>query len=175
MSVEDIQKNNPLHGLKLEALLTDLVKHYGWPILAEYTRINCFQQNPSMASSVKFLRKNLWAQEKLEAFYLYKFKSLPRPSDSEYDLPPRQRTIPSHLEDRPPVELKLGESKPVVDKGPANNRRFFEKRNAEFANGSRPAGNDKRGSHSAGHDKRDSRPAKKVPSDPWANFTPKKD
>jgi len=90
----EVQKNNPLHGVKLEVLLTELVDHYGWEDLAEAMNLNCFKSNPSVKSSLKFLRKTPWAREKVEGFYLYKFKRLPRPDDANYALPPRDRTIP---------------------------------------------------------------------------------
>lgn len=104
--------NNPLHGLKLEKLLEELVTHYGWPILAEYTRIKCFEKNASMASSLKFLKKTEWAREKLERFYLYYFKNLPKADDANFELPPRKRIIPAHQKPKAPVELKLGEAPP---------------------------------------------------------------
>lgn len=88
------QKNNPLHGVKLEALLTELVDHYGWEVLASSINVNCFRSNPSIKSSLKFLRQTPWAREKVESFYLYKFKRLPKPDDEQYQLPPRDRKIP---------------------------------------------------------------------------------
>lgn len=97
------QRNNPLHGVKLEALLTELVEHYGWEPLADAMNLNCFKSNPSIKSSLKFLRKTPWAREKVEGFYLYKFKRLPRPDDEQYALPPRDRTIP--LEQQPAESL----------------------------------------------------------------------
>lgn len=90
----EVQQNNPLHGIKLEVLLTELVDHYGWEDLAEAMNLNCFKSNPSVKSSLKFLRKTPWAREKVEGFYLYKFKRLPRPDDANFALPPRDRTIP---------------------------------------------------------------------------------
>ncbi len=90
----EVQKNNPLHGIKLEVLLTELVDHYGWEDLAEAMNLNCFKSNPSIKSSLKFLRKTDWAREKVEGFYLYKYKRLPRPDDRQYALPPRDRTVP---------------------------------------------------------------------------------
>ena len=87
------QKNNPLHGVKLESLLTELVDHYGFEILAGQININCFKSNPSIISSLKFLRKTPWARNKVEAFYLYRYKGLPRPSDSQFELPPRERAV----------------------------------------------------------------------------------
>ncbi|ROS05490.1 uncharacterized protein (DUF2132 family) [Sinobacterium caligoides] len=99
MSEIEVQKNNPLHGLKLEVLLTELVDHYGWEVLASVLKMHCFSSNPSIKSSLKFLRKTTWAREKTENFYLYKFKRLPRPSDEEFTIPPRDRIIP--LNQRP--------------------------------------------------------------------------
>ena len=65
------QPRNPLHGLTLEQLLTDLVAHYGWEGLAQRIALRCFAQNPSIASSLKVLRKTPWAREKVEGLYLY--------------------------------------------------------------------------------------------------------
>ena len=65
------QKNNPLHGITLEQILTQLVESYGWENLAEAVPINCFRSNPSINSSLKFLRKTPWARAKVESFYLY--------------------------------------------------------------------------------------------------------
>ena len=64
------QPNNPLHGKTLEAILTDLVKHYGWQELGAQIRINCFNENPSIQSSLKFLRKTPWARKKVEDLYI---------------------------------------------------------------------------------------------------------
>lgn len=110
MSQENEQLNNPLHGLKLDTLLNELVTHYGFDILAEYTRINCFKSNPSIASSLKFLRKTEWAREKLERFYLYEFKNLPEASEDEFDIPPRQRVIPFQVKPKAPKVLIKGEA-----------------------------------------------------------------
>ena len=62
---------NPLHGVTLEALLTELVAHYGWGGLAQRLPVRCFQSDPSVASSLKFLRKTPWARAKLESLYLF--------------------------------------------------------------------------------------------------------
>lgn len=64
------QKNNPLHGLTLETIVTRLVEHYGWDELRERITIRCFQSDPSVKSSLKFLRKTPWAREKVEQLYL---------------------------------------------------------------------------------------------------------
>ena len=76
--------NNPLHGVGLNQLLTELVEHYGFEILYAYLNINCFKTNPSIQSSEKFLKKTQWAREKVELFYLYKFKNLPRVSSEQF-------------------------------------------------------------------------------------------
>ncbi|QCX38954.1 DUF2132 domain-containing protein [Aureibaculum algae] len=74
MSTE--QPNNPLHGLKLAKILDDLVEHYGWDGLDQRIKINCFHSNPTVKSSLKFLRKTQWARDKVERLYLStKFKS----------------------------------------------------------------------------------------------------
>ena len=65
------QKNNPLHGLTLEAIVTALVEYYGWEELGQQINICCFTDNPSIKSSLKFLRKTPWAREKVESLYLY--------------------------------------------------------------------------------------------------------
>jgi uncharacterized protein (DUF2132 family) len=67
----DKQKNNPLHGITLETIVTKLVDAYGWEDLAIAVPINCFKDNPSINSSLKFLRKTPWARAKLESFFLY--------------------------------------------------------------------------------------------------------
>ena len=65
------QPRNPLHGLTLEAIVTALATHYGWAGLAEQVPVRCFAQDPSLASSLKFLRKTPWAREKVESLYLF--------------------------------------------------------------------------------------------------------
>ena len=64
------QANNPLHGITLKVLLEELVETYGWEYLDEKVRINCFAVNPSLNSSLKFLRKTPWAREKVENLYI---------------------------------------------------------------------------------------------------------
>jgi len=64
------QKNNPLHGITLEKIVTSLVDYYGWAALSNQIDIKCFKSNPSIRSSLKFLRKTPWAREKVEALYL---------------------------------------------------------------------------------------------------------
>jgi len=64
------QPNNPLHGLTLEALLTRLVDHYGWEGLARRVTVRCFELDPSIKSSLVFLRRTPWAREKVEQLYM---------------------------------------------------------------------------------------------------------
>jgi len=64
------QPNNPLHGVKLAEIVQFLVSEYGWEELGERIKINCFRSNPTIKSSLKFLRKTPWAREKVEQLYL---------------------------------------------------------------------------------------------------------
>ena len=64
------QKNNPLHGVRLDTMLNRLVQHYGWNKLGLIINIKCFNENPSMNSSLKFLRTTPWARKKVEDLYL---------------------------------------------------------------------------------------------------------
>lgn len=70
--MSETQANNPLHGLTLEAILTKLVADYGWEKLAERIPVRCFMFEPSIKSSLKFLRRTPWAREKIEELYLRK-------------------------------------------------------------------------------------------------------
>ena len=70
------QPNNPLHGMTLKAILTYLVEKYGWERLSHDIRIRCFQYDPDIKSSLKFLRRTPWAREKLEQFYLKDHKQV---------------------------------------------------------------------------------------------------
>lgn len=64
------QPNNPLHGITLKTLLTELVERYGWEELANRVNINCFKNDPSIKSSLTFLRRTPWARAEVEAIYL---------------------------------------------------------------------------------------------------------
>lgn len=103
-------KNNPLHGVGLKTVLTEIVDHYGFEILFAYLNINCFKTNPSIDSSVKFLKKTDWAREKVEVFYLYEFKNLPSVSSEQFSLPPRERVIPEGQSPSEPAELSLDDA-----------------------------------------------------------------
>jgi uncharacterized protein (DUF2132 family) len=64
------QPNNPLHGIKLADMVTQLYEFYGWEYLGFELNMNCFKSNPTIKSSLKFLRRTPWARAKVEAFYL---------------------------------------------------------------------------------------------------------
>ena len=65
--------NNPLHGIKLEMIIDKLVEHYGWNELGYRINIRCFNSDPSVKSSLKFLRKTPWAREKVQNLYIRTF------------------------------------------------------------------------------------------------------
>jgi uncharacterized protein (DUF2132 family) len=156
MNADVDYKNNPLHGLSLKKLLTEIVDCYGFEILFAYLNINCFNKNPSIDSSVKFLKKTDWAREKVEAFYLYQFKSLPRASAEQFELPPRDRIIPRDQVPGAPAELSLEDA-----------ARWAEKRAKKAA--LHDQGTDRR----ARPDKRASsyaKPAISTDADPWAKW-----
>ena len=74
------QPRNPLHGVTLEAIVTALVAHYGWADLAQRIPLRCFSSEPSIGSSLKFLRKTAWAREKVEGLYLFMLRDIRRTS-----------------------------------------------------------------------------------------------
>jgi len=68
------QLNNPLHGIKLEQIINDLVAYYGWEEMGSIIKIKCFTDKPSVKSSLTFLRKTPWARTKVEVMYLKMLK-----------------------------------------------------------------------------------------------------
>lgn len=76
------QRNNPLHGLTLKMIVSELVEYYGWDGLAEKAPMNCFKNNPSLNSSLKFLRKTPWARDKIEQLYLFTQREIARQKKS---------------------------------------------------------------------------------------------
>jgi len=77
------QPKNPLHGVTLESMLTELVAHYGWPALGEQVNIRCFQVEPSVPSSLKFLRRTPWARQRVESLYLFMLRDAARRARSQ--------------------------------------------------------------------------------------------
>lgn len=68
--MSDQQSNDPLHGITLEQIVNSLVQHYGWDELGKRIKIRCFNSDPSVSSSLKFLRKTPWARQKVEGLYI---------------------------------------------------------------------------------------------------------
>lgn len=83
---------NPLYGLKLEQILTEISEHYGWPCLSEVLNIERLQFHTGLKSTMKFLRNHEWAKEKVENFYLYCYKNYRWPDDKQLSIPPRDRS-----------------------------------------------------------------------------------
>lgn len=101
MSKAILHRNNPLQGVGLKQVLEELVTYYGFDILYAYLNMNCFKANPNIAGCVKFLKKTVWAREKVELFYLYQYKNLPAVSSEQFNVAPRERIVP---EDQKPGE-----------------------------------------------------------------------
>jgi uncharacterized protein (DUF2132 family) len=80
MSTGGEQARNPLHGVTLERMLTELVAHFGWETMGQRIRVRCFTHDPSIPSSLRFLRKTPWAREKVEGMYLYMLRERARRS-----------------------------------------------------------------------------------------------
>ena len=78
----NIKANDPLHGLTLEAIVTALADYFGWEDLGQRIEIRCFQSDPSVASSLKFLRKTPWARAKVESLYLFMLREQARQRQS---------------------------------------------------------------------------------------------
>ncbi|AWB68514.1 hypothetical protein C2869_19850 [Saccharobesus litoralis] len=147
--------NNPLHGVGLKQVSTELVDQYGFEILYAYLNINCFNTNASIASSIKFLQKTDWAREKVEAFYLYQYKNLPRASAEQFELPPRERIVPDDQKPGEPAELSFTDAKRLKQKR-------AEKAEQRNNNQRRQASKTSRGKQKARTANKD--------SDPWANW-----
>ncbi|MFK7864705.1 MAG: VF530 family DNA-binding protein [Pseudohongiellaceae bacterium] len=174
MSDEIDYKNNPLHGLSLKNLLTEIVNYYGFEILSAYLRMNCFNNNPNLASCLKFLKKTEWAREKVEAFYLYEYKSLPRATSEQYLLPPRDRIIPEGQVPAEPRKLSLEDAEKLRDKRAEKAAAY---KNQAGARGPE-AGRGKSANRTSYPDHRNRgeretsrsvNPASKEDADPWAN------
>lgn len=137
MNDEINYSNNPLHGVSLKQVVTELAQHYGFEILFAYLNINCFKTKPSIESSIKFLKKTDWAREKVEAFYLYQYKSLPRASAEQFERPPRDRIVPPDQVPGPPAELSLEDAERLREKRARKAARHDEEK-------SRPSGPSRR-------------------------------
>ncbi len=76
---------NPLHGITLERMVTDLADYFGWAELGERIPVRCFTFEPSVSSSLKFLRKTPWAREKVESLYLFMLRDQRREAQRQGD------------------------------------------------------------------------------------------
>ena len=170
MNDEINYKSNPLHGLGLKDMLTEVVTHYGFDILHAYLNINCFKTNPSIAGSVKFLKKTDWAREKLEVFYLYEFKNLPRVSSEQFKLPPRERIIPAGIEPKAPKELSIEGGERLNEK--RAKKAAHRDTNTGARKGSSKSYNERRNSgfYKSVKDETPSESEPAKPFDPWGNF-----
>ena len=81
--MKEHNKNDPLHGVTLEAILNQLIEYYGWEGLASRININCFKSDPSVKSSLKFLRRTPWARTKVEELFVGTFHSASKHSASK--------------------------------------------------------------------------------------------
>jgi len=81
----DQHPNDPLHGVTLKAILEDLVARRGWENLSEHISIRCFSIDPSINSSLKFLRRTPWARERLEQLYVDDKQAIRRYDDRDHD------------------------------------------------------------------------------------------
>lgn len=165
MSNEINYKNNPLHGVSLKTLLTEMVEQYGFEILHAYLNLNCFKTKPSIESSVKFLKKTDWAREKVESFYLYQYKNLPRASNAQFELSPRDRIVPEDQKPGEPAELSLEDAEQLREKQ--------AKKAAEFGRGGSNQRQNNRSKPSNSNQKNRTRPSSSNHSnsndnDPWA-------
>ena len=173
--------NNPLHGLGLKNLLIEIVDHYGFEMLFAYLNINCFKTNPSIASSVKFLKKTTWACERVEAFYLYEFKSLPKVSSEQFSLSPRDRIIPADQTPGEPAELNLDDAEQLRGERLAK-AAAYDKSVGLRSNSAKRSGV-QQGRHSVSGDNSDRKPdhesldspdpSIKATEDPWAKWKDK--
>lgn len=115
--MQEGHEKDPLHGVTLEAMLEDLVAKYGWPGLAEYVPIRCFMSDPSLKSSLTFLRRTPWARAKVEALYLGKLRK-PRPPRKPKPVGASPAASPAAP--RGPAGARPGAAKPASPKLPGN-------------------------------------------------------
>jgi len=83
MPTPPAQPRNPLHGLTLEMIVTQLANHYGWHALGTQIPIRCFTHEPSVGSSLKFLRRTPWARDKVESLYLFMLREQKRNANAQ--------------------------------------------------------------------------------------------
>ncbi len=184
MSIEINYENNPLNGVGLKKMLIEIIDYYSFEILFAYLNINCFKMNPSLESSIKFLKKTQWAREKVEAFYLYEYKNLPRASDEQFLLSPRDRIIPDHQTPGEPAELSIEDAERLREK--RANRAIERDRHKAYRSDSSKGYRSKKSANTDNQDKNHSTLVEQKPTnissdsintpiDPWANWKNKSD
>lgn len=105
---------DPLHGITLEKLLTELVSHFSWEALAKQVNINCFKSDPSIKSSLKFLRRTPWARKEVETLYLDFVEGYLRPDMSRVSK--RRSATATHKGNETNVnKVKVSQAKPAAD------------------------------------------------------------
>lgn len=114
------QPNNPLHGITLKMMVTRLVEHYGWKEMGRRIEIRCFMFDPSMNSSLKFLRRNDWARQQVEELYLV------TPGLTSQEVPVREKSAPE--------KLALEKAAPQDDESvpPATEKESLKKSTSKF-------------------------------------------
>jgi uncharacterized protein (DUF2132 family) len=117
MSNNELQ-NSPLHGLSAETMLTELVEFYGWAVLDAAIDLKCFRIQPTIPSALAFLKKAEWARNRVEDFYLYCFKGMPKPSAEELELKPRERGFPVGVLPKKPKLLSIRDAQALAPKVP---------------------------------------------------------
>lgn len=123
----DIKPKDPLHGVTLEKLLTELVENFGWLALAGQVNINCFKSDPSIKSSLKFLRRTPWARKEVETLYLDFVEGLLKP-----DMSSKSKRRSSPVAAQPAAGKKISSAKPAAD-SPWNNHPLLKKDDANKA------------------------------------------
>lgn len=111
------QPNNPLHGLTLKVILEDIVERHGWPALAERIKIACFKNEPSIKSSLKFLRRTPWARDKVEQLYLRDQKEVQRKKLRNQRRAER-RAVKASFEDEASPQSDQSDDLPDTDTSP---------------------------------------------------------
>jgi len=130
MSIEELQ-NSPLQGLSAETMVTELVEFYGWDVLDAALRLKCFRMNPSISSCLTFLKKTEWARFKVEEFYLYRFKRMPKLGDDQFELNPRERGFPIDITPWDPLPLTVELVEEMRAEAEANYRGMMAKRRSQ--------------------------------------------
>ncbi|WP_372809168.1 VF530 family DNA-binding protein [Pontiella sp.] len=121
MSVNEL-KNSPLHGLSAEAMLTELVEFYGWAVLDAAIDLKCFRIQPTIPSALTFLKKAEWARNRVEEFYLYCFKGMPKGGAEELELKPRERGFPDGVLPKKPKPLTIKQAQSMAPVAPEPDR-----------------------------------------------------